>query len=238
VAGTCTVADCSPPVDVRGLCGTHYKRVLRHADPRPTSPRGTRRPCCVGGCTNEAEGRGLCHGHLQRLLRTGDVAPDVPLSRRRQAEVCRGAHLCQEAVRQELVPGALPPACQRRRTSCRGAHQLAGGRVGSVTATATWCCPWSSGISRTAQRRRPSTACGWRCIWAGPFFPRKPCTIATAIAATTGSATWTWWSTAHPKGQRVADKLAFAVRLLLEYAPQLLAVDAVSDKRRGGHPEG
>jgi hypothetical protein len=34
------------------------------------------------------DGRGLCHGHLQRLLRTGDVEADIPLGRRRQPEIC------------------------------------------------------------------------------------------------------------------------------------------------------
>jgi hypothetical protein len=35
------------------------------------------------------------------------------------------------------------------------------------------------------------------------------------------------WSSLHPSGQRVADKVDFAVELLREYAPSLLADSAL-----------
>jgi hypothetical protein len=43
------------------------------------------------------------------------------------------------------------------------------------------------------------------------------------------------WSTAQPKGQRVADKLAFALALLRRYRPELLLPDERSagpDRKR------
>jgi hypothetical protein len=35
------------------------------------------------------------------------------------------------------------------------------------------------------------------------------------------------WSSRHPKGQRIQDKIAFAYEILLEYAPELLKEESV-----------
>lgn len=88
---TCSVAGCERDHYARGLCGMHYKRVLRHGDPMPEVPaRGEAPPvsCAVPSCDHPAEARGWCHGHYLRWIRTGDVHPQRPLMRRTQPETC------------------------------------------------------------------------------------------------------------------------------------------------------
>lgn len=87
----CTLEDCERTHYARGMCGMHYKRVLRHGDPQPDVPsRGVEPPasCAVPSCEHPVEARGWCHGHYLRWFRTGDVNPDRPLTRRTQPETC------------------------------------------------------------------------------------------------------------------------------------------------------
>jgi hypothetical protein len=51
-------------------------------DPEVTMSNKEKQGCRVEGCQNAATERGWCHGHYLRWVRSGDVQPDRPLSRR------------------------------------------------------------------------------------------------------------------------------------------------------------
>ena len=61
-AGACTEVGCGRYAVAKGLCATHYRRVL--AD-RPNRPR-----CQVPGCEGELVARGWCSRHYQRWRKT------------------------------------------------------------------------------------------------------------------------------------------------------------------------
>ncbi len=238
MADTCTVADCSRTVYARTLCGMHYKRLLRHGDAQADiAPRGTRRPCCVGGCGNDAEGRGLCHGHLQRLLRSGDVAPDVPLGRRRQADACEVAScgrepyakgLCQAHYRRLTNDG--DPRADVPINSPAGEGWISHGYRYLVVPMELRHL--TNGESQAAEHRLRMAMHLGRAL-----LPDESVHHRNGDRRDNRLANLELWSTAHPKGQRVADKLAFAVQFLLAYAPGLLTIGDEPEQRRSGHPE-
>lgn len=88
VAPPCIQPECEKPARCRGLCNTHYHRLLRHGDPSLTKygvggvgRRGVvEERCGVFGCPNRGAGhgiagphggRGWCHSHYQTWKRHG-----------------------------------------------------------------------------------------------------------------------------------------------------------------------
>lgn len=70
---TCSVDGCdNVNLNARGLCKTHYHRLLRYGDPRHAAVRRLD-TCTVEGCDNVTlNARGLCQTHYSRMLRYGD----------------------------------------------------------------------------------------------------------------------------------------------------------------------
>lgn len=110
----CQAADCGRDVYARGHCARHYKQLLRHGQAQPDR-RATL--CDVEGCVRPTASRGWCHGHYLRWTRTGDVQSDVPLGRtgRRCCDVpgCARAvasgGLCQAHVQRLRSTGQVDP---------------------------------------------------------------------------------------------------------------------------------
>ena len=79
MAKPCAVEGCPKPAGVpgtaRGLCSTHYQRLMKHGSlmlpPRPQPVR--ERECEFPGCTKRQRGRGCCFTHWKRLHVHGDV---------------------------------------------------------------------------------------------------------------------------------------------------------------------
>ena len=82
----CHVNDCERPIYCRGLCEPHYRRLRRTGELSAELAVGERpkiRECMAEGCARPATERGLCHGHYLRLMRAGDIGEDKPLDRRK-----------------------------------------------------------------------------------------------------------------------------------------------------------
>lgn len=65
----CSVINCGKPSRTKGLCPTHYARLLRHGHTEQTRVRGT---CSVPDCNKPHSSLGYCKAHAAKQRRYGD----------------------------------------------------------------------------------------------------------------------------------------------------------------------
>lgn len=69
----CTIRGCFGDHHAKGLCHTHYERLLRHGDPHKVlpkvGPKPKHRQCELPDCVEKHKGRGMCAKHLYRWRR-------------------------------------------------------------------------------------------------------------------------------------------------------------------------
>lgn len=69
----CSVEGCERKHNAKGFCSLHYSRWKDHGDPlAEVKPHAPRRECSVDGCSNIATGLGYCRQHYARFHATGD----------------------------------------------------------------------------------------------------------------------------------------------------------------------
>jgi hypothetical protein len=215
----CQEPDCARPVYARRWCGMHYKRWRRTGSPI----RGERpKDCAVDGCDGQAKSRGWCHAHYQRWRLHGDVRADVPVRRARPCGVegCDrrryARELCNTHYRRLRHTGDARADEPIRIVTGEGSLSHGYWKV-QVPEEDRWLMP---GLDSALEHRLVmARALG------------RPLRDDEVVHHRNGDRTdnrlenLELWSTAHPKGQRVEDKLAFAVELLRRYAPDRLVSD-------------
>ena len=233
----CSVESCEREVYSRGLCEKHYRRVLRHGDDSHGDRPDT---CAVEPCTNPPTERGWCHGHYQRWKRTGDVQADIPLGRRRQPETCgvgdppcgrptSANGMCRtHNARRETHGDPLPDLPVRR---SKGGRWLSHGYVRVVVPPDL---RHVTGGKTSYDEHRLVMA-----LHLGRELARDE-----VVHHRNGDRTdnridnLELWSTYQPKGQRVHDKVAYALEILGRYAPEELGGGGLERVTRGAPAPG
>lgn len=219
----CEISECGRPVYSRGLCEPHYRRRLRtgRVGDVPVGQRPAPRECMAAGCERTATERGLCHGHYLRLIRNGAIEAQRPLQR--QSGEC-GVDGCERRA--------------ERRGLCR-THANRKRKFGDVQADKPIrdvagdgfvhhgyrCVPvpaelrhLTAGEASAAQHRLVMAQLLGRALTAdesvhhrnGDRLDNRPENLEL-------------WSRWQPTGQRVVDKVAYAVEILQRYLPAALA---------------
>jgi hypothetical protein len=219
VASTCEETACEAPAYARGHCSRHYRQLLRAGQILPDRAPQT---CAVEGCDRRAVTRGWCHGHYLRWSRTGDVQPDKPLHRP-EADFCS----LEECERGATSAGYC-------RSHARRLRLYGDPRAGGAPRTRTGDGSISHGYwyRQLAVDERHLVPAGrtkefeHRIVMARrlgrPLHPDEVVHHKNGDRLDNRVENLELWSTAQPKGQRVADKLAFARVLLERYDPEVV----------------
>ena len=71
---TCTIDDCTKPLNCRGMCSAHWTRWKRHGDPRAVVRERVdagHTVCSILGCGRPHHSKGLCDKHAYRARQYG-----------------------------------------------------------------------------------------------------------------------------------------------------------------------
>ena len=225
---TCSVDNCSRARYGRqDICEAHYRRRRRtgslDAD-RLVGERNEPRACLLDGCPNRATERGLCHGHYLRLIRTGNLDPDRPLARRKNS-TCTVDSCDKNAFAQGLCSGhrwrkrkgALRPEIPLKEVVGRG-HLNHGYQV----------VPVPVGMRHLAHGRRSEFE--HRLVMAQllgrALYPDESVHHKNGQRLDNRPENLELWSRYQPRGQRVGDKINYALEILERYLPEALAAQA------------
>lgn len=221
----CGVAGCRRPRYGRQpWCEAHYRRWRRNGSPLGGRPRYDEdATCAVDGCRQPVDARGWCHGHHQRWLRGGDVVADEPLARRKQPDTCQAA----DCEREPHAQGWCRTHYDRARASGDPAPQdpikTAAGR-GSIS-HGYRKIPGPAELRHLTDGETPVGE--HRLVMARhlgrPLEPDESVHHRNGVRTDNRIENLELWSTSQPSGQRVIDKVSWAVDLLRRYEPHLLA---------------
>ena len=221
----CSVDGCDRPAYARqSVCEAHYRRLRRTGSvgaARPVGATVSPQRCMVNSCHNTATERGMCHGHYLRLVRNGDVQADRPLVRRVN-HVCdvascqRAAYarqLCRTHYRRFMKHGDVRASVRLRERAGDG-YIHHGYRVVRVPAAERWLV---EGRTKEFEHRLAMAR-----LLGRPLSPDESVHHKNGDRLCNEPWNLELWSRWQPSGQRVVDKIEWAIALLRRYAPDAL----------------
>lgn len=209
---TCTIDGCESEHHARGWCNKHWRRWRKHGDPTHSpSPRG----CSVGGCAGKHKAYGWCGKHYSRWQTHGDpewTRPRATCGVEGCARALKGRGLCAfHYARQKSGMPDWDTRPARAVVTPPGTRKL--GRSGYMTVKLP------NGYWELEHRAVMAQHLGRALIEDENVHHVNGDRLNNRIE------NLELWSKRQPTGQRIEDKVAWAVNILAMYAPDRLATD-------------
>lgn len=191
----------------------------RGQEDRVARGRGT---CQEPSCTRDVYARGWCGMHHKRWRTHGDVRAEVPLRAREPCEVegCgrmrHARRYCATHYRRLVLAGDARPEDPIRIVTGVG-FEHNGYWMVSVPREDRWLV---GGERKVAEHRVIMARHLGR-----PLHPDESVHHRNGVRTDNRLENLELWSSSHPSGQRVSDKVAWAVTMLRRYAPEELTND-------------
>lgn len=212
----CKFPECGRPVMARQLCQTHYQQQRRGEELRPVKEqkRVLAGPCKGPECGHYARYGGLCWAHRQQILKSQELRP----LREPGRKPCSFEGCGRDARRQGLCDSHNGQ--RRRGVELRPIHVPAyryvvgGGYVRLKLPDHPNACKNGSVFEHVVVMANKIGR---------PLLPGENVHHINGVRDDNRPENLELWVTSHPKGQRVEDKVEWAVEMLRRYAPERLA---------------
>lgn len=214
----CRFDGCDRHVCAKGLCQTHYHQERRGEELRPISGKGgaLRRlgMCEAPDCDRPAKAKGYCSAHRKQLARGEELRPirvhvekqcaGPDCERTAQSQGLCGAHYAQSRKGKALTALQLVPKYR---------YADSGGYVRLYDPTH----PNAARNGMVLEHTKIMSDHLGRMLWPDENVHHK-----NGKRDDNRLSNLELWSTRQPKGQRVEDKVEFALEMLRRYAPEKL----------------
>lgn len=208
----CAIEDCERFSFARGWCTKHYARWRNHGDPTklkgPPASR-TRNTCSIDGCDSYVHGSGLCWMHHKRKRTTGD-----PLRHLRMHDTTCSVTGCE-------APFVAKGFCGRHYDAFRFHGDplypvKRRPRLGHVNNNGYRLVPVNG-------KNVPEHRVVMAELIGRPLLPHESVHHINGVRDDNRPENLELWSKSQPYGQRVEDKVQWAIDLLKLYRPDALS---------------
>jgi hypothetical protein len=214
----CSIESCERKTYSRGWCRRHYDKWRNHGDPLAgwdgDGSRIQADECSVHGCILTPLSKGLCQAHYALKRRTGGIEK-THVRGICSLEDCTESHLAKGYCSSHYYkwknngdPYWIQPKCPPKRVEDKN---------GYIELTNMHDYPGSKKNGRIFEHRYNMSEHLGR-----PLLPHENVHHKNGQRDDNNISNLELWSTSQPSGQRVKDKLEWAVAFVRQYSPEIL----------------
>lgn len=214
----CQIEDCERPYAAKGFCRLHYERARKGWDLE--APHRAERPkkgCTIEGCDRPHASYGYCDTHYRRWKRQGDpgtvaVQPCGPKPKPPQPCSVEG---CEKTRRGDLY-------CQMHKARLRRTGDVGPAEAGRSGNSHGYLTPHGYRMILRGGRYRAEHRYVMEQLIGRELFDDETVHHKNGVRDDNRPENLELWSSSHPQGQRVEDKVEWALEILQRYAPDRL----------------